>query len=181
MRVRDIRILLAGPTSMESDASARSTTHPSLTSLLRDTEEVRHCCGDTRAKGTVKGMRLHNLEVFARNTEGELLSLRDSLEGSRVLRPAYEVESAPGLPDRRPERLVLVKGLLLSMRTVPAQASTCSAAPGTRVTAWKLQTGERMEVLLGRAIGEDPASKLEGPWPLIRDLCNSTSPVRLAF
>lgn len=55
MRVRDIRILLAGPTSMESDASARSTTHPSLTSLLRDTEEVRHCCGDTRAKGTVKG------------------------------------------------------------------------------------------------------------------------------
>jgi len=66
------------------------------------------------------------------------------------------------------------------MRTVPAQASTCSAAPGTHVTAWKLKTGERMEVLLGRAIGEDPSSTLAGPWPLIHDLCNSTSQLRLA-
>ncbi|CAE7761117.1 unnamed protein product [Symbiodinium sp. CCMP2456] len=77
-------------------------------------------------------------------------------------------------------RLVSVRGLLISVRTVPAQASSCSASPGTRVTAWKLKTGERMEVLLGRAIGEDPSSMLEGPWPLIRDLCNSTSQLRLA-
>lgn len=176
-----IAALQRGGRSIELCVAPRSVQHPLVSHVRRMTLAP----GTVPLRGVAvawrRGMRLHNLEVFARNTEGELLSLRDSLEGSRVLRPAYEVESAPGLPDRRPERLVLVKGLLLSMRTVPAQASTCSAAPGTRVTAWKLQTGERMEVLLGRAIGEDPASKLEGPWPLIRDLCNSTSPVRLAF